>query len=155
MMDVKRSLDITQGTTMTEPAAALSRPQSEVGQVVDFDPEKPYPTEEEFATLPRVPGSIPWTAWTVAIVEFAERFSYYGTTAVCKDLEAMMPLKHPPTNMSQSSISFRSRFLRDPIPALVSSSPLGPGLWEWDNVHLLDSPPVRSWDIEYSSACTY
>jgi POT family proton-dependent oligopeptide transporter len=44
----------------------------------------PFPTEEEWATLARVPGRIPWTAWTVALVEFAERFSYYGTTAVCK-----------------------------------------------------------------------
>ena len=48
------------------------------------DPEKPFPTEKEWATLPKVPGHIPWTAWTVAVVEFAERFSYYGTTAVCK-----------------------------------------------------------------------
>jgi hypothetical protein len=84
MLDTKQSLDITQGTTMVEPAVALSRANSEVGKVTDFDPDKPYPTEEEFATLPRVPGTIPWTAWTVAIVEFAERFSYYGTTAVCE-----------------------------------------------------------------------
>jgi POT family proton-dependent oligopeptide transporter len=80
MLDTKKSLDTPQGTTMAEPVAALSRVEFTVGEV---DSEKPYPTEEEFATLPRVPGSIPWTAWTVAIVEFAERFSYYGTTAVC------------------------------------------------------------------------
>lgn len=47
------------------------------------DPSKPFPTEEEWATLPKVPGHIPWQAWTVAVCEFAERFSYYGTTAVC------------------------------------------------------------------------
>ncbi|KAB5525512.1 POT family-domain-containing protein [Coniochaeta sp. 2T2.1] len=82
-MDTRKSLDITQGTSMVEPAAALSRVQSEVGNLKETsDPDKPYPTEDEFATLPRVPGRIPWTAWTVAIVEFAERFSYYGTTAV-------------------------------------------------------------------------
>ncbi|KAA8644902.1 hypothetical protein EYZ11_007492 [Aspergillus tanneri] len=40
------------------------------------------PTEEEFATLRRVSGPIPWTAYTVAFVELCERFSYYGTTAV-------------------------------------------------------------------------
>lgn len=28
-------------------------------------------------------GRIPWQAWTVAAVEFVERFSYYGTSAVC------------------------------------------------------------------------
>lgn len=48
-----------------------------------YNPDRPFPTEEEWATLPRVPGRIPWTAWTVAIVEFMERFSYYGTSAVC------------------------------------------------------------------------
>lgn len=86
MLDTKHSLEVTQGTSMVEPAAALSRVQSEVGKVsaINDDLSKPYPTEEEFETLPRVPGHIPWTAWTVAIVEFAERFSYYGTTAVCE-----------------------------------------------------------------------
>ncbi|KAG8703545.1 hypothetical protein FRC09_004104 [Ceratobasidium sp. 395] len=38
------------------------------------------PTEEEKATLRRVAGAIPLSAWLVVIVEFAERFSYYGTT---------------------------------------------------------------------------
>ncbi|KAI7234859.1 PTR2-domain-containing protein [Hortaea werneckii] len=40
------------------------------------------PTEEEMRTLRRVSGKIPWQAYTVTFVEFAERFSYYGTTAV-------------------------------------------------------------------------
>ncbi|WPH00325.1 peptide transporter PTR2-A [Acrodontium crateriforme] len=40
------------------------------------------PTQEELQTLRRVSGKIPWTAMTVTFVEFAERFSYYGTTAV-------------------------------------------------------------------------
>lgn len=55
---------------------------SDKHSVTDVDPSKPYPTEEEWATLPKVAGTIPWTAWTVAVCEFAERFSYYGTTAV-------------------------------------------------------------------------
>lgn len=44
--------------------------------------EYPHPTEEELATLRRVSGPIPWTAFSIAFVEFCERFSYYGTTAV-------------------------------------------------------------------------
>ncbi|KAL3419872.1 POT family protein [Phlyctema vagabunda] len=40
------------------------------------------PTEQELATLRRVSGKIPWTAYTVAFIELCERFSYYGTTAV-------------------------------------------------------------------------
>ncbi|KAF2842894.1 MFS peptide transporter [Patellaria atrata CBS 101060] len=40
------------------------------------------PTEEELIALRRVPGRIPWLAFTVAFVELCERFAYYGTTAV-------------------------------------------------------------------------
>ena len=71
---------------MAEPTLAVSDSLSGEGKTptVTVDNDKPYPTEEEFATLPKVPGHIPWTSWTVAVVEFAERFSYYGTTAVCK-----------------------------------------------------------------------
>ncbi|KAK7710048.1 hypothetical protein SLS57_008546 [Botryosphaeria dothidea] len=44
------------------------------------DDEKP--TEEDFRTLYRVSGKIPWTTYTIAFVELCERFSYYGTTVV-------------------------------------------------------------------------
>ena len=52
----------------------------------DTDLQKTYPTDEELKTLRRVCGQIPWTAYTVAFVELCERFSYYGTTAVCVSL---------------------------------------------------------------------
>lgn len=42
----------------------------------------PLPTDEELVSLRRVSGPIPWIAFTIAFVEFCERFSYYGTTAV-------------------------------------------------------------------------
>ena len=45
-----------------------------------------YPTAEELLTLRKVPDHIPWGAYTVAFVELCERFSYYGTTVVCKVL---------------------------------------------------------------------
>lgn len=48
------------------------------------DDLKTIPTDEELATLRRVSGKLPWTTFTVAFVELCERFSYYGTTAVCK-----------------------------------------------------------------------
>lgn len=38
------------------------------------------PTEEETHTLRRVADSIPMVAWTIVFVEFAERYSWYGTT---------------------------------------------------------------------------
>lgn len=85
-MDTKNSLEVTHGAVKVESDAAVTRSVSDADKASDasFNVEKPFPTEEEFATLPRVPGKIPWTAWTVAAVEFAERFSYYGTTAVCE-----------------------------------------------------------------------
>ncbi|DAA77274.1 TPA_exp: putative MFS peptide transporter [Trichophyton benhamiae CBS 112371] len=43
---------------------------------------KELPTDEEIATLRRVPDRIPWIAFSIAFVELCERFSYYGTTAV-------------------------------------------------------------------------
>ena len=43
-----------------------------------------YPTAEEVNTLRRVCGTVPWSAYTIAFVELCERFSYYGTTQVCK-----------------------------------------------------------------------
>jgi dipeptide/tripeptide permease len=36
------------------------------------------PTEEDLDTLRRVPGSMPYVAYAICAVEFAERASYYG-----------------------------------------------------------------------------
>ncbi|WVQ96248.1 hypothetical protein IAU59_003352 [Kwoniella sp. CBS 9459] len=38
----------------------------------------PVPTAAQVRTLRRIPGKVPWTAYTIAIVELAERASYYG-----------------------------------------------------------------------------
>jgi POT family proton-dependent oligopeptide transporter len=55
----------------------------QAAQLSDTDTEDlNAPTEEELATLRRVPGRIPWICFTVAFVELCERFAYYGTTAV-------------------------------------------------------------------------
>ena len=43
-----------------------------------------YPTAEEVEKLRRVCGTVPWSSYTIAFVELCERFSYYGTTVVCK-----------------------------------------------------------------------
>ena len=43
-------------------------------------------TDDDLNSLRRVSGKIPWTAFSVAFVELCERFSYYGTTVVCKSL---------------------------------------------------------------------
>jgi hypothetical protein len=43
------------------------------------------PTEEELATLPKVAGSMPVSAYYLCAVEFAERASYYGCKQVFKN----------------------------------------------------------------------
>ncbi|THU84559.1 peptide transporter PTR2A [Dendrothele bispora CBS 962.96] len=41
-----------------------------------------FPTEEERLTLRRISDKIPWPAYLIAIVEMAERFSYYGSVVL-------------------------------------------------------------------------
>jgi proton-dependent oligopeptide transporter, POT family len=66
-----------------EGKATLSRVYSEDSE--DF------PTTEELHTLRRVRDHINWKAYTVAFVELCERFSYYGTTVVCKHFSTSNP----------------------------------------------------------------
>ncbi|KAI0206825.1 POT family protein [Astrocystis sublimbata] len=49
--------------------------------VVDLEAHPP-PTEEERTTLRKVYDTVPWTAWTLCLVEASERASYYGVKAV-------------------------------------------------------------------------
>ena len=64
-----------------EPAPITQKPVLSV--VEDDSLDKVYPSDEDLQTLRRVAGALPWTTFTVAFVELCERFSYYGTTAVC------------------------------------------------------------------------
>jgi POT family proton-dependent oligopeptide transporter len=67
--------------------AKVTLPATEGGHESSFSTqveEYVQPTEGELASLRRVSGKIPWTAYAVAFIELCERFSYYGTTAVCK-----------------------------------------------------------------------
>ncbi|KAF4618863.1 hypothetical protein D9613_009972 [Agrocybe pediades] len=41
-----------------------------------------FPTEEERNTLRRVPDKVPWATYLIAVIEFAERFSFYGSSVV-------------------------------------------------------------------------
>ena len=58
----------------------MAREYSETTQ--GSDAASVEPTLEELKTLRRVSGPINWQMMTVTFVEFCERFSYYGTTAV-------------------------------------------------------------------------
>lgn len=78
--DVKMSEKQDQELTI-EPAPVQSE---SIHDAEDESLEKIYPSEEEMRSLRRVAGKLPWLTFTVALVELCERFSYYGTTAVCK-----------------------------------------------------------------------
>ncbi|KAL2706728.1 Peptide transporter PTR2 [Kluyveromyces marxianus] len=59
---------------------------NETSEKIDFidgevDDNGREPTEEEMQTLLHVSERIPFTCWLIAIVELAERFSYYGLSA--------------------------------------------------------------------------
>lgn len=49
------------------------------------------PTAEEMTTLRRVPNKIPLQVFTIAFIELCERFSFYGSTAVCKSPSVHFP----------------------------------------------------------------
>jgi POT family proton-dependent oligopeptide transporter len=80
----------------TDAIAVAGFDKSEKESVPDTAHEKPeleqeldgihdgleFPTEEERLTLRRVADTIPWNAYLIALVEMAERFSYYGSSVV-------------------------------------------------------------------------
>ena len=66
-----------------EPAIAIEKHAISIHDSNSDDFEE-MPTEEELHTLRRVSDKIPWHAYTIAFVELCERFSFYGTTVVCK-----------------------------------------------------------------------
>lgn len=73
--------ELTAGKGSMDPKAIADAapPYSSSGDVDHLD-DVEKPTEEEMHTLRRVSGKIKWTAFTVAICELAERFSYYGSS---------------------------------------------------------------------------
>ena len=60
----------------------LAGGRTSVDRASETDSTITEPTMEEMKTLRRVGEPINWQAMTVTFVEFCERFSYYGTTAV-------------------------------------------------------------------------
>ena len=58
-------------------------------------PDGQEPTVEEMATLEKVAGPIPWSAFLVAVVELAERFTYYGVNGPFQNY-----MQHPYDNPS-------------------------------------------------------
>ncbi|KAJ1021559.1 hypothetical protein NDA13_005595 [Ustilago tritici] len=68
------------GSDNLHPAAHLESGVAVKADVSDDD--FVAPTEEDLATLRRVPEKLPWTTYAIAFCELAERFSYYGCIQV-------------------------------------------------------------------------
>lgn len=75
-----RSVEKTEPPHYADDAESLSGPNGEV-----------YPTAEETETLRHVHGKVNWLIYTIGIIEMAERFAYYGTTAVCRSYLSIPP----------------------------------------------------------------
>ncbi|KAF8533872.1 POT family-domain-containing protein [Trichophaea hybrida] len=73
------------------------------------------PTDEELATLRHVGDKIPYSAWLVAIVELAERFTYYGLTGPWQNYMQNArddPLRPGALRLGQSSASSLQYFFQ-------------------------------------------
>ena len=68
--------------TTGPPAYLFSEGKAGLQDSYTSDDADDLPTEQELATLRRVPAAIPWRIYTIAFVELVERMSYYGTIAV-------------------------------------------------------------------------
>jgi hypothetical protein len=81
----------------TEPSAQDNSVVHNANEAVEWDHVKfPHPTEEEQATLRKVAGSIPWIGYSLCVVEFAERASYYGAVQVFANfLQNPLPIGKP------------------------------------------------------------
>lgn len=85
----KHPAEVTVDEASIKPASVSHNPSV---SLVDGLLRKEYPSEEDLRSLRRVPGKISWITYTVAFVELCERFSYYGTTAVCENSGSMWQL---------------------------------------------------------------
>ncbi|KAL9551491.1 hypothetical protein MBANPS3_004233 [Mucor bainieri] len=75
-MEEEKKNDILESTTITYDDATDTDPAP--SYVEHIDTEGPEPTDEDWAELPEVADSIPKAAFLVILVEFCERFTYYG-----------------------------------------------------------------------------
>jgi POT family proton-dependent oligopeptide transporter len=78
--------DDIEGALGAKRPPVYTKPAADESVIAHYDGESDIqtPTEEELHSLRRVSEKIPWSIYTVAFVELVARFSFYGTTVVCK-----------------------------------------------------------------------
>ena len=75
-LDVQKRPATAEGTPKHEAVESQIDSLEGSEDVVDLE-RYPPPTEEERKTLRKVYDTIPWTAWTLCLVEASERASYW------------------------------------------------------------------------------
>ena len=115
-------------------AEIKSMPKDEANPV-EVEAKETFPSDEELRTLRRVAGPLPWPAFTVAFVELCERFSYYGTTAVCmlpffSQMNTVILMGQSSTSSSVLSLMARPPVLDTMVQSLER--------WEWASEHRPD-----------------
>lgn len=94
----KQQQNVIQTASLEEDAEVKKTNSNEVNFIDDSlqeEDEGREPTEHEFKTLRHVADRIPFAAWLVAVVELAERFSYYGLSAPFQNYMQNGPNDHP------------------------------------------------------------
>ena len=86
------------------------------------DDELERPTEAEEQCLRRVSGKVPWMAYSIAFVEMCERFSFFGTTAVCKLFLFLYGIRDSP---DQAFLVVN--FIQQPLPEGSTTGAAGNG----------------------------
>lgn len=75
-MDKKNEQDVQ----VTESSVQGYKEEYELDEFVlaENDSNGPEPTEEDYKNLREVTDSIPYSAYLIILIEFCERFTYYG-----------------------------------------------------------------------------
>jgi proton-dependent oligopeptide transporter, POT family len=149
-LEVAKGYEPTLPTPIKESIGSGSSTRSD-----DFE----HPTEEELATLRRVSGQIPWTAYTVAFVELCERFSYYGTTAVCGQAHFVTEEMYLTTSSRQLHLATSSRGVIDWCGVLWAVWCSGNGStclhWPYYFVSLLICAALPNTDVDSNAFWAY
>lgn len=68
-------------------------------RVDEYGDIRPEPTEEDWKTLREVADDIPKAAYLVILVEFCERFTYYGKIYMSIHTITTAGINHPSVNL--------------------------------------------------------
>lgn len=118
---------ITEKVPVVDEMTIDSAPHQDITYIDGDDSlDKTAPTPDELQNLRRVAGKIPWAAYTIAFVELCERFSYYGTTAVCKFISPTLCFR---IELTSAVVNFIQR----PLPHGSTTGALVAGTSDFSN----------------------